>query len=36
MAWKHATVQDLKLVLSKNEIEKLDEVSSDLSARIQG
>ena len=36
MAWKQATVQDLKLVLSKDEIEKLDEVSSDLSARIQG
>lgn len=36
MSWKHATVQDLKLVLSQEEIDKLSTISTDLSARIQG
>lgn len=36
MSWKHPTTEDLKLVLSQDEIDKLSSVSNDLSDRIQG
>ena len=36
MAWLRPTVEHLKLVLAQEEIEKLENASSDLSGRIQG
>ena len=35
MSWIHPTINELKLVLSQEEIDKLSEVSTDLSNRIQ-
>lgn len=36
MSWTHPTIEDLKLVLSQDEIDKLAGVSNELSDRIQG
>ena len=36
MAWLRPTIEHLKLVLAQDEIEKLENASSDLSGRIQG
>lgn len=36
MSWTHPTTEELKLVLSQEEIDKLAGVSNELSDRIQG
>ena len=35
MAWTRPTIEELKLVLAQDEIDKLDSYSSDITDRIQ-